>query len=313
MNNVFRVKKRLKYVNLEKKKFLFDKIINAKINVNSTVFDKWTYALSAHFVKHGKKNYVYKKIKNELINFYTDFINQKSIFWIIAFNESHKRPDYMFRVFQQKFIYNNWGINKFFQNKKFKNDKKEINKKFQIYEYDTIKEYKNSNIKQYYDFSRFVSIFFSKKIYRKMILFSKKYSKRKKNLKKKKVYEVKNHFFTNKVSERVIFKSFFKKFKKNNKKFFFNTTDCFGKSGSEKINFNNIKANKHIFKERFRIKKELYKKLKFRTIAKTKKISRNKKYIKINNKKVFFVKPKKYIYYFFQKNNIFKQKLFKVY
>lgn len=198
----FKIKKRQKYLNLEKKKFLFDKIVNTKINNNSIVFDKWTLSFAGHFVKHGKKKNIYKKVKNELLDFYSDFTSQKSVFWIIAFNESHKRADYIFRIFQQKFIYNkNWNKNKFFFNKKKYKKKiknKTFNEKYNEYEYDKINEYKNHHVARYFNFNRFVNTFFSKKAFELMLSFFKNYSYRENEYYKNNSFEkIKNCFYIN--------------------------------------------------------------------------------------------------------------------
>jgi hypothetical protein len=75
----FKIKKRKKYSNLEKKNFFFNKIYNTKINKSSIIYKNWLPNIAKHYIKNGNKKTIFKKIKKELLKIYNDLINQKKI------------------------------------------------------------------------------------------------------------------------------------------------------------------------------------------------------------------------------------------
>ena len=346
MNNyLFKIKKRRKYINLEKKNFFFNNVYNKKISKQSIIYKNWINKITSYYIKNGDKKNISKKIKIELIKIYNEIKNQKKIFWVIALNESHQRSDFIVNAFKKKFFS---LIKKFYKENKHSSIKNQIKnskifqKNINLFNYDIIALNNISKKQKNYNFSKAVSFFISNKTFFWFINAFKSFKKKKNFIDfswnfNKNIFFSKKYFFSyyiyflNKKNWVYFYKNPNKKkkiywnfwvntnYKFNNKKKIHVYKKKFFFSNKFFFNFKKFK-NKKIKKSKIFYKKKIsffYKKnVKFKWFKKSFFIKIFSKYIffstitKINKNKIY--NYKKYfssVYNKFQKYNI-KKKFF---
>lgn len=256
----FKIKKRKKYSNLEKKNFFFNKIYNTKINKSSIIYKNWLPNIAKHYIKNGNKKTIFKKIKKELLKIYNDLINQKKIIWVIVLNESHQRSDFITSSFKKKF--SKYTKKNYFKKKNIieKIKKKEKKNNNSIFEYEKQK-FNNKKINWYKNFYFYKLTFFfiSKQTFFWFINIFKIFKKKKFFRKNNKMF-FKNFFFK-KIIKKITrnYKYNFKKTKIYKIKYF--KKKKFINFFSKYIIFNFIKKKKHFFNFRsINTKKKKYKK-----------------------------------------------------
>jgi hypothetical protein len=315
----FKIKKRKKYSNLEKKNFFFNKIYNTKIIKSSIIYKNWLHNIANYYIKNGNKKTIFRKIKKELMKIYNEITNQKKIIWVIVLNESHQRSDFITSSFKKKFSkYTNKNYFKK-QNLVKQTNKKEKNNSNSIYEYKKqIFNNKKLNWYKTFYFYKIISFFISKQTFFWFLNIFKIFKKKNFFIKKNQIFFKK--FVYEKAVQKIKInqKNNFEKNKIRNIKHFKKT--IFIKLFSKHIIFNFIQKKKYffIFKKKKSKKKKYtknyfywnkffwnyYSKNKKKTI---KRKNWNKKKIK-NKKKIYkkwmIIKKKNKIFNFIFEKNI---------